>query len=196
MKFVALLEEFFKNYSSILGIDPNFKASVQSVSEFDEYADFSPDKKRGATKNLPKEFTSPYLPFDYAKEEQEAAVERKKEQPIPNPDDYGPDKREHAIKRAKKLKYTPFNEPWQDEIEDNDVIEDYDLNIDLKLVEIRRAAENESYKLRDIILIIKTFIDGWWVHDNFHLKRTVQTDDGTIIPAIHIPIEIVDDVRR
>ena len=103
MKFGALLEEFFKHYKSILGTDPHFQASFQSVSEFDEYADFSADKERGATKKLPKEFTSPYLPLDYTKEEQEAVVKRKKEQPIPNPDDYGPDKRDYAINRANKL---------------------------------------------------------------------------------------------
>ena len=196
MKFGALLEEFFKHYKSILGTDPHFQASFQSVSEFDEYADLSPDKERGAIKKLPKEFTSPYLPFSYTKEEQEAVVKRKKEQPIPNPDDYGPDKREYAIKRAKELKYTPFNEPWQELIEGYDVIEDYDLNIELKLIEIRRAAENENYKLRDIMLYIKTLRDQWWISDNFHLATTLKTYDGTVIPAIHIPIEIIDDMSK
>ena len=196
MKFGALLEEFFKHYKSILGTDPHFQASFQSVSEFDEYADFSADKERGATKKLPKEFTSPYLPLDYTKEEQEAVVKRKKEQPIPNPDDYGPDKRDYAINRANKLKYTPFNEPWQELIEGYDVIEDYDLNIELKLIEIRRAAENENYKLRDIMLYIKTLRDQWWISDNFHLATTLKTYDGTVIPAIHIPIEIIDDMSK
>jgi hypothetical protein len=196
MKFVALLEEFFIQYASILGCNPNLKAEFESVSQYDDYADLTAGKERGAVKKLPKVFTSPRLPFDYTKEKQEAEVKRKKSIPMPKPNTYGPDRKDHAIEQTKWLQHTPFNEPWQRALKRNGVTLDYDL--DIKLIEIRRAQKREGYSLEDTTAIISKFYLRHWYEKGFSILKLSITDiDGTTtVPTVDIPQDIINDIHE
>lgn len=194
MKFVALIEEFFTQYATILGCNPYLKAEFESVSQYNDYADLTAGKEKGAIKKLPKVFTSLRLPFDYTKEEQEAEVERKKGIPIPDPDSYGPELRDHTIGRIQYLKRTPFGEPWLEAIKRHNVILGYDLAI--KLIEIRKAQEDENYNLRDTTAIIGKYKNDHWKRFHINLKQTYQDDDGTTVDAVIVPRKIYDDVHK
>ena len=196
MKFVALLEEFFKQYATILGCNPYLKAEFESVSQYDDYADLTAGKEKGAVKRLPKVFTSPRLPFDYTKEKQEAEVKRKKSIPIPKPNTYGPDRKDHAIEQTKWLQHTPFNEPWQRALKRNGVTLDYDL--DIKLIEIRRAQKREGYSLEDTTAIISKFYLRHWYEKGFSILKLSITDiDGTTtVPTVDIPQDIINDIHE
>ena len=197
MKFVALIEEFFKQYATILGCMPYLKAEFESVSQYDDYADLTAGKERGAVKKLPKVFTSPRLPFDYTKEEQLRAAKGKKEIPIPDPNRYSPEVREEVNKRKEYLSFTPFSEPWSEAIKRHNVILGYDLAI--KLIEIRKAQEDENYNLRDTTAIIGKYKNDHWSEQEFlsrPLKDTYKDIDGTTVDAVRVPSQIYDDVHK
>ena len=195
MNFVKLVEEFFIQYTTILGCNPNLKAEFESVSQYDDCADLTAGKERGAVKKLPKVFTSPRLPFDYTKEKQEAEVERKKSIPIPKPNTYGPDRKDHAIEQTKWLQHTPFNEPWQMALKRNGVNLDYDL--DIKLIEIRRAQKKEDYSLEDTTAIIQKFLKRHWYDRGFSiLKPTLTDNDGMVVPTVDISKDIINDIHE
>ena len=197
MKFVALIEEFFTQYATILGCNPYLKAEFESVSQYDDYADLTAGKERGAVKKLPKVFTSPRLPFDYTKEEQLRAAKGKKEIPIPDPNRYSPEVREEVNKRKEYLSFTPFSEPWSEAIKRHNVILGYDLAI--KLIEIRKAQEDENYNLRDTTAIIGKYKNDHWSEQEFlsrPLKDTYKDIDGTTVDAVRVPSQIYDDVHK
>jgi len=64
MEFQDLIEEFFKQYTTSLGVEPNLKAEFESASQYDDYVDFTPGKPKGSIKKLPKVFYALRLPCD------------------------------------------------------------------------------------------------------------------------------------
>ena len=189
MEFQDLIEEFFKQYTTSLGVEPNLKAEFESASQYDDYVDFTPGKPKGSIKKLPKVFYSPRLPFDYTEEEQEAAREAKKK--LPRKGVTHPDK---INEKTKKLLYhTPLNEPFKLLMSRYGIVPDYDL--ELKLVAIARAQHNENYSLQHTIKIINRFHEKYWNNRSLTYGQ-VKFDDGTKAPAVHIPEEIIDQIQK
>ena len=189
MEFQDLIEEFFKQYTTSLGVEPNLKAEFESASQYDDYVDFTPGKPKGSIKKLPKVFYSPRLPFNYTEEEQEAAREAKKK--LPRKGVTHPDK---INEKTKKLLYhTPLNEPLKLLMSRYGVVPDYDL--ELKLVAITRAQHNEDYSLQHTMKIINRFHEKYWENRSLTYGQ-VKFDDGTEAPAVHIPEEIIDQIQK
>ena len=126
MNFVDLLEEFFKQYTTSLGVEPNLKAEFESASQYDDYVDFTPGKPKGSVKKLLKVFISPRLPFDYTAEEQHARVRSKKR--IVYPGENNADKR-FENRTDQILKRAPLDEPWQSLMTRYGVKENYNLTL-------------------------------------------------------------------
>ena len=196
MNFQDLIEEFFKQYTTSLGVEPNLKAEFESASQYDDYVDFTPGKPKDSIKKFPKVFISPRLPFDYTAEEQQARVRSKKK--IDYPGESNAQKR-FENRTDQILKRTPLDEPWQSLMTRYGVQEDY--NLTLKLIDISKAQKRENYSLQHTMRVIGVFYKKYWEDPALHLGQDryfgqINFDNSTEAPAVHIPQEIQFDIEK